>query len=188
VPVHATVEAGFLAIWPERTSWKEQAMAGITVGFDGSHGAQLALEWAMREAVARHVPLTVLAVHPVARSGWTGNPIILPVDQQAVAEARRVAEDAIAKATAEVGDFGAAVVRVRAVSGFPGAELINASEQADLVVVGSRGTSMMKRLLLGSVSSEVTHHAHCPVVLVPDGLSARRHTLVAPRGRERACA
>jgi nucleotide-binding universal stress UspA family protein len=29
---------------------------------------------------------------------------------------------------------------------------------------------MMKRLLLGSVSSGVTHHTHCPVVLVPDGL------------------
>lgn len=144
-------------------------MAGITVGFDGSHSAQRALEWAMREALVRQVALTVLAVHPVARSGWTGNPIILPGDQQAVAETRRVAADAIAKAAAEVGDFGAAVVRVRALSGFPGAELIKASEQADLVVVGSRGTSMMKRLLLGSVSREVTHHAHCPVVLVPGG-------------------
>ncbi len=47
-------------------------MTGITVGYDGSHNAQQALEWAMREAAFRHAPLTVLTVHPVAASGWTG--------------------------------------------------------------------------------------------------------------------
>jgi nucleotide-binding universal stress UspA family protein len=143
-------------------------MAGITVGFDGSHGAQRALEWAMREAAIRHVPLTVLSVHWVAVSGWTGKPIILRTDQEAVQQARHLAEEAIAKAAAELGDSGAAVVTVRAVSGLPGQELIRASEDADLVVVGSRGSSTITRLLVGSVSSEVLHYALCPVVVVPD--------------------
>ena len=49
-------------------------MAGITVGVDGSHGAQKALEWAMKEAAAHHAPLTALTVHEVASDGWTGNP------------------------------------------------------------------------------------------------------------------
>jgi nucleotide-binding universal stress UspA family protein len=143
-------------------------MAGITVGFDGSRGAQRALEWAMREAVVRDVPLTVLTVHRVAVSGWTSNPVILPADSQPVAQAREAAREAIAKAAADLGESSAAGINVRAVSGLPGQELIRASEDGDLVVVGARGTSPITRLLVGSVSNEVLHHARGPVVVVPD--------------------
>lgn len=142
-------------------------MAGITVGFDGSRGAYRALEWAMREAAIWHVPLTVLTVHWVAVSGWTGYPIVLPADEQPVERARRRAAEAIAKAAADLGEPSPAGVSVRAVIGLPGQELIRASEDADLIVVGARGTSPITRLLVGSVSIEVLHHAHCPVVVVP---------------------
>jgi hypothetical protein len=47
------------------------------------------------------------------------------------------------------------------------AELIEASEDADLLIVGSRGAGGFTRLMMGSVSSQVSHHAHCPVVIVP---------------------
>ncbi|MGP7998338.1 MAG: universal stress protein [Streptosporangiaceae bacterium] len=144
-------------------------MTGITVGFDGSHGAQRAVEWALTEASIRRARLTVLAVHPVAASGWTGHPITLPPDEPAVQQARQAADEAVAKAAAELGESGAAVVQVQAVNGFPVEELIAASEDADLIVVGSRGSSPFQRLLLGSVSAAVLHHAHCPVVVVPDG-------------------
>lgn len=143
-------------------------MAGITVGFDGSHSAQHALEWAMREAAFRHAPLTVLAVHPVAVSGWTGSPIILPEDAPEVGKARQAAEDAIAKAAAELGRPSSGTVTVRAVSGHPSEALIDASGDADLMVVGSRGMRGMRRALLGSVSSAVLHHARCPVAVIPD--------------------
>ena len=55
-------------------------MAGIIVGVDGSAGAHRALDWAMKEAAAHHAHLTVVAVHEVPVSGWTGNPIILGAD------------------------------------------------------------------------------------------------------------
>jgi nucleotide-binding universal stress UspA family protein len=141
-------------------------MAGITVGFDGSRSAQRALEWAMSEAVARHAPLTVLTVHLVPASGWTGKPIILPADAPELEKMRQAAEDAAAKVAAELGQPGAVAVNVRAVNGYPGEELIKASDDADLVVVGARGMSAIGRLLLGSVSSEVLHHTRCPVAVI----------------------
>lgn len=49
----------------------------------------------------------------------------------------------------------------------PADELIKASEGADLLAVGARGAGGFRRLVMGSVSSQVSHHAHCPVVIVP---------------------
>jgi nucleotide-binding universal stress UspA family protein len=142
-------------------------MAGITVGIDGSHDAHRALEWAMREAAVRHVPLTVVTVHEVAVSGWTGQPIILPADQADLEKARQAAEEMVAKAAAQLGESQLTSVTVRAVNGSPAQELIEASRDADLLVVGSRGGGGFARLMLGSISQKVVHHAHCPVVVVP---------------------
>ena len=41
-----------------------------------------------------------------------------------------------------------------------------AAQSCDLIVLGTRGQSNFSRLLLGSVSTQVTSHAHCPVTLV----------------------
>ena len=51
--------------------------------------------------------------------------------------------------------------------GFAAKELIDASHDADLVVIGSRGGGGFGRLMMGSVSSQVVNHAACPVVVVP---------------------
>ena len=56
---------------------------------------------------------------------------------------------------------------VRALSGFVVKEIVDASKEADLVVLGTRGGSGLARLLGGSVSSEVVQHSLCPVVIVP---------------------
>jgi len=56
---------------------------------------------------------------------------------------------------------------VLAAIGIPAEELLNAAASADMIVVGSRGAGGFKRLLMGSVAAQVTHHAHCPVVVIP---------------------
>jgi nucleotide-binding universal stress UspA family protein len=141
-------------------------MSGIVVGIDGSGHAQHALEWAVKEAAALHAPLTVLAVNQVAANLWTGNPLIYPEDAAAQEKARQAADEAVSKAVNEGGDAKPASVTVRAVSGLAARELIDASRDADLVVVGSRGAGGFASLLMGSVSSQVVNHASCPVVVV----------------------
>lgn len=141
-------------------------MSGIVVGIDGSAHAQRALEWAVKEAVVRSEPLTVLTVWRTAVGYW-GSPIIYPQDKESAENARRAAQEALDKAVATTGGARPVSATVRAVSGIPAAELVAESAQADLLVIGSRGTGGFARLLLGSVASQVVHHAHCTVVVVP---------------------
>jgi nucleotide-binding universal stress UspA family protein len=145
-------------------------MPGIVVGFDGSAHSERSIEWAMKEAALRHAPVTVLAVHPVAVSAWTRAPITYPADEGEVDKARTAAQESVDKLASQLGGERPAVT-VRALSGVPAEELIKAGADADLVVVGSRGSGGFGRLLLGSVSSQVTHHAPCPVVVVPGAAS-----------------
>ncbi len=142
-------------------------MPGITVGVDGSEHSRRALEWAVREAGLRGAALTVLAVHQAAANHWTGNPELYPADQPATEAIRRAAEEAVQKAVDQAREPGPASVTVRAVSGLPAQELVAASSDADLVVVGSRGGGGFSKLLLGSVSNQVVSHAACPVVVIP---------------------
>jgi nucleotide-binding universal stress UspA family protein len=141
-------------------------MPGITVGVDGSVEAQRALEWAVNEAGIRHVPLTVLAVHQVAANHWTGNPINYPEDQPEVDRVCKAAEVLTHKVVDHLGEPRPASVTVRAVNGLAAKELIDASADSELVVVGSRGGGGFSKLMLGSVSSQVVGHATCPVVVI----------------------
>ena len=145
-------------------------MPGIVVGIDGSDHSERALEWAMKEAALLQMPLTVLTVHPVAGSRWTGSPIIYPEDQPELEKSRQAAEEAVSKVasqlTGQLGEIPPVSVTVRAVNEIPAKELIAASADADLVVVGSRGGGGFAGLLLGSVSGQVASHAACPVVVV----------------------
>src|SRR5215469_17949254 len=114
-------------------------MSGIVVGIDGSHNATAALSWAMAEAAVRKADLTVIAVNSVPAGYWSKTPVTMPGDQERVGEIRKSAEEAVSKAAAELGSQQPASVSLVARSGFPAKTLIDASEDADLVVVGSRG-------------------------------------------------
>ena len=141
-------------------------MSGIIVGVDGSGHSQRALEWAMKEAALRHAPLTVLTVHQAIR-GYYGGVSSFPEDPELTEKARVAAQAEADQVLAGLGDSRPESVTVQAVNSFPVEELINASKDADLIVLGSRGVGGFTRLMLGSVSSQVAHHAHCPVTIIP---------------------
>lgn len=140
-------------------------MPGIVVGVDGSQHAHRALQWAVKEAAIRNAPLTVLAVQQVAKSAWDTT-IVYPEDVTARDKVQIAAQKIVDDVVAASSDRPASVT-VLARIGTPAEELVSASEDADMVVVGSRGTGGFARLLLGSVGSQVAAHASCPVVLIP---------------------
>jgi nucleotide-binding universal stress UspA family protein len=150
--------------WPEG---KGAAMPGIVVGVDGSPNSERALDWAMKQAVAVQAPLTVIAVHEVPKSYWGGIPVIGPADESLLANLRQAAEEMTQRAASRLGNVQPPSVTVHAVNGFVVKELVDASQDADLVVVGARGGSGFARVLIGSVSNEVVQHSACPVVIVP---------------------
>jgi nucleotide-binding universal stress UspA family protein len=142
-------------------------MSGILVGIDGSAHARHALEWAVREAAVRHAPLTVLTVYHSAANYW-GIPVQYATDADLAKEALRAAQEETDGVLKEAGgESRPPSVTVKSVTGLPAEELLSAAAGADMIVVGSRGAGGFKRLVMGSVSTQVTHHAHCPVVVVP---------------------
>ena len=141
-------------------------MPGIIVGVDGSGHSRHALEWAINEAAIRHAPLTVLTVQQ-AIIGYWGAPVVYPGDAELAEHARKIAQDETDTALGKLAAETRPPVTVLAVIGAPGEEILGAAKDADMIVVGSRGAGGFKKLLLGSVSTHVTHHAHCPVVVIP---------------------
>ena len=73
---------------------------------------------------------------------------------------------ALAAITSQVHVYGLASAAL-SVSGSPADELLKAAEGGDMLVVGARGEGGFGRLHMGSVSTQVSHHAHVPVVVVP---------------------
>jgi nucleotide-binding universal stress UspA family protein len=149
-------------------------MSGIIVGVDGSGHSQRALERAMREAAAHQVPLTVITVDEAVRGYYTGM-AIYPDDQARTEDARKLAQAETDKVLASLAEPRPASVTVKAVHGFVVDELIDATKDADMIVVGSRGAGGFTRLMMGSVASQVAQHAHCPVLIVPPENRGEHH-------------
>jgi nucleotide-binding universal stress UspA family protein len=144
-------------------------MSGIIVGIDGSAHSRRALEWAIGEAAIRHTPLTVLTVQQ-ALTGYWGAPVVYPGDADLTEHARKVAREETETALDKLAaDARPPQVTVLAVAGIPAEEILSLAREADMIVVGSRGAGGFKKLLMGSVSLTVTHHAPCPVVVIPPG-------------------
>jgi nucleotide-binding universal stress UspA family protein len=142
-------------------------MPGIIVGIDGSSYSRRALDWAIREAAIRHTPLTVLTVQQVMTTFWAG-PAVYPEDTELAEHARKIAQEETDDALGKLADDARPPeISVLAVPGLPAEAILAAARDADMIVVGSRGAGGFKKLLMGSVASQVTRHARIPIVVIP---------------------
>jgi len=144
-------------------------MERIVVGVDGSDNSQRALRWALDEGRLRQAAVEV--VHTWHAPYVDAYPYGVPVFDPEIYEktAKQVLDTAV-----DAEDTAGLPVPVERIATLGGAAsaIVEAAKGADLVVVGSRGLGGFKGLLLGSVSHQVTHHAPCPVVVVPPATDA----------------
>jgi nucleotide-binding universal stress UspA family protein len=140
-------------------------MPGIVVGVDGSRHSRKALERAANEAAVHHMPLTVLTVHQAVRDVY-GSASHYGDDAALTDKAKEAAQAETDQVLAALGSQPASVT-VTAVHGLPVDELIKASQGADMLVLGRRGFGGFARLMMGSVTDQVSRHAHCAVLVVP---------------------
>ena len=141
-------------------------MQRIVVGIDGSEGARRALEWALEEAKLRDARIVVIHawLEPAAVAG--GSVVSAGGVEPEIFEeaAERTLHELLISVDTDGLPHG---LESHVVAGAPAHALVEASREADLVVVGSRGLGGFSGLLLGSVSQQVAHHATCPVVIIP---------------------
>ena len=142
----------------------ERAQDRIVVGVDGSDESKAALRWAADMAKALDCALDVLCVweFPVVTT-WEGTYAVTLPDYDPEAVALETAEQAV---TEVFGDQRPAELSVATKLGSPSGALIEASADATMLVVGSRGLGGFKGMLLGSVSRVCAEHAQCPVLVV----------------------
>ncbi|MCZ7531046.1 MAG: universal stress protein [Acidimicrobiia bacterium] len=139
-------------------------MNEIVVGTDGSDGSRRAVEWAAGESAMRDCPLVIVAAWEI--------PVL--IDGSAPVWGATDWWDALREDAEELGATIAAECapgldpEVRVIEGPAARVLVDVAQDADLLVVGSRGRGGFSSLLLGSVSSQCAHHAPCPVVIVPE--------------------
>jgi nucleotide-binding universal stress UspA family protein len=147
-------------------------MATVVVGVDSSEGARQALVFALEEARLRNATLRAVyawSFRAVATSAGMFEP---PVEFD-FAELQKDNEELLADVVKQVAGEKPEVDIVENVVEGPAAQvLVEESKGADLLVVGSRGHGGFTGLLLGSVSQQVAHHAHCPVAIVPPSVES----------------
>ncbi len=139
----------------------------IVVGVDSSEGGKAALRFALDEARLRQATLRVVHTWHFGAVGLSGIEGFAPVGAADLSDLRRTAEVALDAILHEVAPHPEGVTIERhVVEGAAATVLIDASRDADLLVVGSRGHGGFAGLLLGSVGQQCAHHAACPVTIV----------------------
>jgi nucleotide-binding universal stress UspA family protein len=140
----------------------------IVVGVDGSDESRSAVNWALGEARLRGAKL--LAVHawsyyPSLPSDTLDPMLATPEFSDVLGrDAERFLVSEVEKLRADAPDVE---IDARAIEGPAATVLVEVAKGADLLVLGTRGHGGFTGLLLGSVSQQVSHHAPCPLVLVP---------------------
>lgn len=134
----------------------------VAVGVDGSEPAAAALDWAVRQASLEARPLTV--VHACGLPGAMQDfEDIVANERGLMSVGRSIAREAVRDARLADSTIG---VESLVAMGRPETVLVEASESADMLVVGARGRGTVASALLGSTSAAVARESMCPVVIV----------------------
>jgi nucleotide-binding universal stress UspA family protein len=141
--------------------WKQ-----ILVGIDGSPASRTALEWAGDEAVVHGSEIVALTAYLAPPPPPSTGTVSVHEAQSSTEAASKAAEQLLMDTVRDVlGEDPPALVQPRVREGNAAKLLIDLSEEADVVVIGSRGRGGFVGLLLGSVSQNVAAHAKCTVVV-----------------------
>jgi len=139
---------------------------GIVVAVDGSPESDAATRWAALEAVLHHVPITLVHVIAPVVVSWPVAYLQGSYSAWQEDNAQNVLRQSQELVSKSVGKADVAQVRTEVRHGNDIAELTDVSRNALMVVVGTRGMGAIGRVMLGSVSSGLVHHAHCPVAVI----------------------
>lgn len=152
----------------------------IVVGVDGSPQSKVAVDWAARDAAMRRAPLRLVHVlNPPVVMTFPEVPMPPGYLKWQEEEGQKVLATALETVREATKDHPIEVTS-EMVSGPAVPTLVDLSKEARLLVVGCRGHGALARGLLGSVSSNLVHHAHCPVAVIHDEDPLMPHPSKAP--------
>jgi nucleotide-binding universal stress UspA family protein len=134
--------------------------ARIVVGVDGSPSSQAALRWADRVGSAMGLAIDAIICWAYPTNYGIGAAF---TEYRPDVEAKVMLDETVRTV---FGDSPPAGLRTSVREGYPAKELIDASQGAEMLVVGSRGHGGFVGLLIGSVSAYCAEHAACPVVVL----------------------
>jgi len=134
-------------------------MEKILIGFDGSEGAENALNKAMLLVDDDGELILLAVVHTPSDKSF--------VDKEAYKTLKKKAHNIIANAINDIGSHGFTITGI-VEEGDVAAKIIDAANnlKCDLIVLGSKGTSEISRYPIGSVANKVVQYAHKPVMVV----------------------
>lgn len=144
-----------LAIAPTGYRAERPQLQSIGVAYDGSAESEVALSCAQSLAKAHEADVIarcIVSPHVMTTPGPGGGYM-------------EDSQDLIAHTRAELRTLEDAQLEI--VVGSPGPDLTAFSEQVDVLVCGSRHNSFLRRVVLGSTSGHLAHHADCPLIVTP---------------------
>jgi nucleotide-binding universal stress UspA family protein len=158
----------------------EEQHFGIVVGVDRSAPSDAAVRWAAREAAMRNLRLTLVHAIVTPALPWPAAQMPAELRQRQEVDARAIIDDAVRIAEDTIKEPGRAEIDSRLFFSAPVPTLVDMSKDADMVVVGARGLGAVRSVLLGSVSTGLIHHAHCPVAVIHHEASPQSRAVYAP--------
>jgi len=139
---------------------------GMLVCVDGSAASDAAVAWATREAVMRRLPITLMHAVPPVVVGWPVGQLYADMPGWQEENGQHVVDQARKTLSANLADSDPPETRTELVYSSVVPALIDASKDAWMIVAGSQGLGALGHLLLGSVTTALLHHAHCPVAVI----------------------